>query len=282
METLTPLRSVGTQGEIMPIDCVSDRETRQRHIDSASARAIPHCTVGPARKGKLAIVASAPSVADYVDVLKDWDGDIWGINGAFAWMLHREIKPTGFIGVDPEEMLKDYLIEMPADVTYYLASQVHPAVFDHLKDRNVRLWHMSDRETKWPIGSTLVQGGSSCLTRAPWLACMLGWENVHIFGGDSSFTHKTHVYGGGIPSNFCFAEAGGEVFKTHKVMLVQACDVVDLVQNFPGTITIHGQGLMQAMVSDYEKTGLHEWLAKQEAAELGLNRKQRRAMRAGK
>lgn len=277
---LTPLREIGTQDEIMPIDCVSDKDTRQKHIDSALARKLTLARLGSVKKGKVAIVASAPSVAEYVDVLKAWDGEIWGINGAFAWMMHRGIKPTGFIGVDPEEMLKDYLIQMPDDVTYYIASQVHPGVFDHLSGKNVVLWHMSDREVKWPLGSTIVHGGSSCLTRAPWLACLMGWQDVHVFGGDSSFTHKTHVYGGNLPSNFCYAEAGGEVFKTHKVMLVQACDMVDLVQSFPGTITIHGRGLMQSMVQDLKNSGVLEKLLEEETREMGhMNRAQRRAMK---
>jgi hypothetical protein len=53
-----------------------------------------------------------------------------------------------------------------------------------------------------------------------------------------------------------------------------------MVSNFPGSITIYGHGLMQAMVEDYKKSGVHEWLAEQEAKELGagLNRKQRRAL----
>lgn len=281
LQKLTPLRDLGTQSEIMPIDCVSDKETRQRHIDLAVSRGLPECKFTRQTKpGKLAIVASAPSVGDYVDVLKEWDGEIWGINGAFAWMMKRGIKPNAFVGVDPEWFLKDYLIDMPDEATYYIASQVHPDVFDHLAGKNVQLWHMSDREVTWPIGSIHVHGGSTCLTRCPWLAYMLGWQDVHIFGGDSSFTDKTHVYGGEIPSNFCFAEADGEVFRTHKVMMVQATDMVDLVQSFPGTITVYGRGFMQSLVSCYKKTGLHEWLAQEEAAEIqGMNRRQRRAMK---
>lgn len=280
MTVLKPTGNIGTQGDIMPIDCVSDQETRQRHIDSAVARNLPQCKVGSIKKKKLAIVASGPSVADSVQTLREWDGEIWGINGAFGWMIHREIQPHGFIGVDPEEILKDYLPEPPEDTTYYLASQVHPGVFDHLANRKVMLWHMSDKEVKWPIGSILVHGGSSCLTRAPWLACMLGYQDVHIFGGDSSFTHKTHVYSGNIPSNFCFAEAGGEVFRTHKVMLVQACDVIEMVQSFPGSITIHGSGLMPAMVEDFKKSGVLEQLLAEENMQIAPNRKERRRLKA--
>jgi hypothetical protein len=280
---LTPTKAEGTIDKIFDIDCVSNADIRQKHVDLAVARGLPQVQFRALRKGKVAIVASAPSVGDYVDTLKEWDGEIWGINGAFAWMLHRGIKPSAFIGIDPEEMLKDYLIEMPDDATYYLAAQVHPGVFDHLQGKNVRLWFQADGEMKFPIGTVTVPGGSSCLGRAPYLACLLGWQDVHIFGGDSSFTHKTHVYGGNLPekgSGLVLSQAGGEVFKTTRTMMAQACEMVEIVQNFPGSITIHGHGLMQAMVQDLKDSGQHEALIAEEAAIMGgLNRKQRRAMK---
>lgn len=282
--SLKQLRSEGTQDEIVPIDFVVSIEKAQEQIDSAIARGLPTCQFSEKLlSGKLAIVATGPSVSEYVDVLRNWDGHIWGINGACGWMRHRDIRANAFVGVDPEELLKEYLStqEGPIDVdTYYIASQAHPAVFDALKDKNVQLWHMSLRDIKWPVGTVTVQGGSSCLTRAPWLACMLGWQDIHIFGGDSSFTkEKTHVYGGNLPTNRCFTEVDGQLFWSHKVMMVQATDMVDLVQSFPGQITIHGDGLMPALVQQYKNTGVHEWLAKQEAKEIRRMQKRERRLR---
>jgi 6-hydroxymethylpterin diphosphokinase MptE-like len=286
---LTPLKEAGTQDQIVPIDFVISLEKAQEHVDGASKRGLPECVFSQVTKpGKLAIVATGPSVSDYVEELRNWDGDIWGINGACGWLRHRDIKANAFVGVDPEEILKDYLEtqEGPISVdTYYIASQAHPAVFDALKGKNVQLWHMSMKGIRFPFGSVLVYGGSSCLTRAPWLACMLGWEDVHIFGGDSSFTkEKTHVYGGNLPSNRCFTEVDGQLFWSHKVMMVQATDMIDLVQSFPGKISIHGDGLMPALARQYKNTGIHEWLAEQEQKEIlaGMNRKERRRLKAMK
>lgn len=101
------LKPEGTIDTIFELDCVFDKEARQKHIDASVKRDLPRCIRRKERKGKVAIVASGPSATDYVDFLKDFDGEIWGINGAFAWMLKRGIKPTGFVGLDPEEMLKD-------------------------------------------------------------------------------------------------------------------------------------------------------------------------------
>jgi hypothetical protein len=280
MKSLTPLKPAGRVDEVFEIDCVSDATVRQRHLDLAVARGLPLVRYRDARKGKVAIVASGPSARDYVDTLKAWDGEIWGINGAFHWMIKRGIKPHAFVGIDPEEILKDYLIDPPEDATYYLASQVHPGVFDHLKDRNVRLWFHADREIKLPDGCYPVPGGSSCLGRAPYLASLLGWQDVHLFGGDSSFPGETHVYGGSQPANTVPVEVDGVVYLSTRAFITQASDIVEIVQNFPGTITVHGSGLMPAMVQQAKDSGIHEWLIAQETAEMaGLNRQQRRAMK---
>ncbi len=280
-QNLIPTKGIDTLEATFPeMDCVSDIPTRQSHIDSAVARNLPVCGVRPLRKGKLAIVASAPSVTNYVDTLKEWDGEIWGVNGAFGWMIHRGIKPDAFIGIDPEWFLKDYLPDPPQDATYYLSSQVHPCVFDHLKDRKVHLWFQADDQVKFPIGSVTVPGGSTCLGRAPYLACLLGWQDVHIFGGDSSFTHKTHVYGGELPERFVYAEANGKTYKTLKNLLMQACDMVQVVQNFPGSITVHGEGLLQSMCAEVRDSGVMEFLEMEEKQQLGkLNRRERRMLK---
>ncbi len=276
--TLPPARTLDS---IYELDCVFSPELRQSHMDAAVARGLPTCTVRPVRNGKVAVVGSGPSVTEYVDVLRAWDGEIWGINGSFAWMRHRGVKPTGFVGLDPEPVLLDYLADIPYDVVYYMATQVHPSVLDHLAGKNVQLWFNSDRDVKFPHGAILVPGGTSCMGRAPYLACMLGWQAVHLFGCDSSFTHKTHVHGGDIPPNFCFVESCGQLFKTTRVMFHQACDLVVLVQNFPGTIAVHGTGLFQTMCMDVQRSGIFEALEAEETAILGhLNRRERRAMKA--
>lgn len=282
---LTPLKPLGTVDKIFDIDCVTNKEDRQKHIDSAVARNLPLCAMRKRRQGKLAIVASGPSVADCVDLLKDWKGEIWGVNGAFGWMRHRGIKPDAFIGIDPEWFLKDYLDDAPGDATYYLAAQVHPCVFDHLEGKNVRLWFQADGEIKLPPGAEAIHGGSSCVGRAPNLAWVLGWRDVHIFGADSSFTHKTHVYGGELPSNVIPAELGERMFKSTRTMMSQACEFVEQMVEWarghdPLSVTLYGDGLMQELYKQTLQSGSYEqYLYEDWERNHTMNRKQRRAMR---
>jgi len=273
---LTPLRDEpGTIDQIFEIDCVADKDTRQAHIDSALKRNLPWVVTRKRRKGKVAIVASGPSVTDYVDELKAFDGEIWGINRAFEWMRHRGVKPTGFLGVDPEWFLVEALPNIPEDATYYLAAQVHPDVFDHLKGRNVRLWFMADSQVKLPWGTDQFQiwGGSTCLSRAPNLAYVLGYREVHVYGGDSSYTNKTHVHEGeGLPSNIVLFNVDGEIFPTSKAMISQACEFVEQFPEWakgkePLSVTVHGGGLISALLQQKLGSGDYERYLREQLAE---------------
>ena len=277
-----PAKPAGKLEEIFDIDVVSDFETRQKHIDAAVARNLPRVITRKRRSGKVAIVASGPSVGDYVDTLKAWDGEIWGINRAFEWMRHRGIKPTGFLGIDPEWFLVECLPNIPDDVTYYLAAQVHPGVFDHLKDRNVRLWFMADGQVKLPKDAHLIYGGSTCLGRAPNLAYALGYRDVHIFGGDSSYTHKQYVHGDELPANWVPAELNGRIFKTQRNLMLQASEFVEQMVEWargddPLSVTLYGDGLMQAWYAHQSASGCYEQYLRE--CTPRMNRKQRRAMR---
>lgn len=280
--TLTPIKPLGTTDKIFEIDCVSDPSVRQSHIDSALKRNLPRVVTRKRRPGKVAVVASGPSAADYVDLLKSWDGEIWGINRAFEWMRHRGIKPTGFLGVDPEWFLVECLPNIPDDVTYYLACQVHPGVFDHLKDRNVRLWFGADSQVKMPPEACLIYGGSTCLGRAPNLAYALGYRDVHVFGGDSSYTHKQYVHGDELPPNWVPAEINGRIFKTQRNLIQQASEFVEQMVEWarppdPISVSLYGDGLMQAWYAHQCESGCYEQYLS-EVCGAGLNRKQRRAL----
>lgn len=289
---LTPLKDAGTIDTIFELDCVYDSDIRQKHVDAAVARGLPWCIKRVPRDGKVAIVGSGPSATEFVDTLKSWGGEIWGINGAFAWLRHRGIIPTAFVGLDPEWFLSEYLINPPdiyppMNATYYLGSQVHPTVFDHLKGHNVRLWFPADMQVKFPFGAVPIYGGSTCLGRTPNLAYLLGWREVHIFGGDSSFTNKSHVYGekGEIPAGAFPLEMHGRTFITTRQMLQQACEFAEQMVEWarpgvdgdePLSVSLYGDGLMPWMYQKgLEFGGYHQYLG--EVYSGGLKKRERQA-----
>ncbi len=288
MQDLTPLKDAGTIDTIFELDCVVEADARQKHVDAALKLGLPWCIRRKQRPGKVAIVASGPSATEYADLLRGWDGEVWGINGAFVWMRRRGITPTAFVGLDPELMLRDYLIETPDDATYYLATQVHPDVFTHLAGRNVRLWFPADGQVKYPFGAQPVFGGTTCLGRAPNLAYLLGYREVHLFGCDSSFTDKSHVYGDtGYPAGTFPTEMNGRIYMTTRQMLHQAADFAEQMVEWarpgddgsaPLSVSLYGDGLLQAMYAQTLQAGAYQQYLR-EAYPDGLTRKQRKALR---
>lgn len=243
---LVPLAGALTFDQTFDIDACVTVNQRQINSKSCYERGLPSVAYGKPRGIPLAIVASGPSAKTYLDRFRKWRGEIWAINGAFKWLLSEGIKPHAFIGMDPEPFLVDYLTETPDDCTYYIANQCDPSVFDHLKDRTVFTWHVMDPSITVPVGQIPIRGGSTCLGRAPMVGCLLGFTDVHLYGGDSSFLSDGtgYAYGGTPEQGKCIVELKKKTYVTNRQMFAQAYEIAEMVKDFPGTITIHGSGLL--------------------------------------
>jgi hypothetical protein len=169
--------------------CVLDDADLQRNLDSNLARGFAQCEPLPERAGRLAVCGSGPSLRDYVDELHDYD-EVWAINGAYRFLLEQGIVPTGFLGVDPVGGLSEYVEQSHPDTTFYMSGLCDPSVFDVLTDRKVKLWFPAQKGVKFGKGRFLIPGGTTALTCSPFLAYMLGWTNITMYGADSSFSRE--------------------------------------------------------------------------------------------
>jgi hypothetical protein len=167
--------------------CVVDTESCERNLHEVLSRGYSQCVPLPERTGKLAVVGSGPSVSDYLDELKSWDGEIWATNGAYNYLLDHGIVAHGFCGVDPLPGLAEYVKQVKPETTCYLSGLCDISVFEALDRGQIRVWFPSQEPIKFPHGCWVVPGGTTMLTRAPFLAKMLGWRDVTIYGADSSY-----------------------------------------------------------------------------------------------
>lgn len=208
--------------ELSKTECVVDREVRALQMAYAMQRGLPVCTKEPAHTRKLAIVASGPSLKDYLDELREFDGDVWAINGALDYLNRSGVTVSGFVCIDPQDWLADYL-KNPPSITYYIASVCHPDVFDAVNGHDVRIWHLKDADSP----ENAVPGGTVCVTRAPYLALMLGYRDISLFGCDGSFAETNHVYGDGYerPDARLTVQVGNEFFETEVGFFHQASEL---------------------------------------------------------
>lgn len=235
--------------------CVVDEAGRKQNLSSVLLRGLPIVQQLPEQTEPLAIVASGPSVSDYLEELRGWDGKIWAINGAYDFLLECGIVPDGFFGMDPLPGLAQYLEKTKPGTTFYICSICDPAVFDNLQSRNVLLWHPDGEGVEYPPDQWVIGGGTTAITRAPFLALLQGFRDITVFGADSSFRngdpycYRWGTYDCDIDQPRFLVEANGEgPFETELGLMKQVSQLHVLHQRFAGRLKFKCDGLLAAFM----------------------------------
>jgi hypothetical protein len=176
--------------------CIVAEEGRLANLKSNLARGLPVLSQAvPEHQRPLLIVGSGPSVSGLIEYIKDWPGDVWAINGAYDFLLSHGLICEGFFGIDPLPELADYLRNANEYTTFYVSSFCDPAVLDALEGRKVMLWHaMAENRDVFPEGHQMIYGGTTAVTRAPFLALALGYRDINMIGVDSSYDKERGQY----------------------------------------------------------------------------------------
>jgi hypothetical protein len=221
-------------------------------------RDIPRCEPLPERKDKrLAIVGSGPSVRDYLDEIRNFDGQVWAINGAYNFLQDEGIVADGFLGCDPLPGLCDYLKRPNDKSVFYLAGTVDPTTFDAVEGHDVRMWFLKSENLKYPPGLWVVTGGTTVLLRAPFLAWMLGFRDLTFYGADSSFdpagrycySDGTYQWDSTAPINWVKTVDGAGPFPTEICLMKQVTQFHAIRQLWRGTMEFRCDGLLKAFMN---------------------------------
>ncbi len=90
------------------------------------------------------IVGGGPSLSDSVQSIKDHrrrGAKIISVNNALRYLIKNGLTPDGHVMLDARKENLHMVEDAPMSVRYFLASQVHPCVFDALSGHDVVLWH---------------------------------------------------------------------------------------------------------------------------------------------
>jgi 6-hydroxymethylpterin diphosphokinase MptE-like protein len=176
--------------------CIVSEGDRAVNLKANLARGLPVLErVVPEHERPLLIVGSGPSVSGLLEYVKHWKGDVWAINGAYDFLLSHGLICEGFFGIDPLPQLADYLRNANEYTTFYISSMCDPAVLDALEGHKVLLWHaMAENREQFPEGHQMIYGGTTAVTRAPFLALVLGYRDINMIGVDSSYDKERGQY----------------------------------------------------------------------------------------
>lgn len=212
---------------------------------------------------KLAVVGGGRSILDHEDVLKNWDGDVWAINGTYHWCEARGIKST-FIACDPHIIVSQWAKNAKRAL---VTTRCHPDVFTVLRDSQAEV-RTFDLE-----GEYKVLTGSSTALAAFHLSLLDGYKNVTWFGCEGSYPPGgTHAYMHEPRSEELIVEVGDEQFHTAPDYLIQSLEMSNIFRL--GADGLHEQsgGLLSALIKEpsyrilWVSKPLMDGLKRQEAA----------------
>ncbi len=207
--------------------------------------------------GVCSLVGAGPSLRECYEELT---GDIMAVNSAIGFLIEKGIAPKFAMLWDAAEIVEQFAVPH-SYTTYLVASRCHPKVFERLKNNKVIVWHAAGDHNilemikKHDVGEPLVNGGSAGVTRGIFLARALGYETIHIFGGDSSYgpAGDTHINGSLVPEKDLMVSIGNDPpkwFRTTPEWCAQIEEYRTIYAMFTHggiKLEVHGEGMIQEM-----------------------------------
>jgi len=252
-----PLKIVGK--------CVADDETLFQNMENAVARGYPQVKKQESPKdGMITLVASGPSVAGQIDVIREMAKTslVVAIKDAHDWLIDNGVIPDYALAIDPQEHRISFY-KPNNGVEYMIASQCHKAMFDNLEGQKVTIWHpyvMKGQDR--PKNSLLIGGGTTSGLRAISLFYVLGWRHFALFGFDSCLTGDTlRINGSGLkegePLTKVRIDQDGETFYCNPSMALQAEHFQTYYDYLPDSHYYgFGHGLIQAIIQKREENAV--------------------------
>jgi hypothetical protein len=217
---------------VMTVSPASPKET-ERNINNAKRLGFPR--IGKAETPRLAVVGGGPSIRNHIEQLKEFDGDIWAINGAFQWCRENGIK-AWFFSVDPSDGVAKFC---SGAKRAFVAMDSHPAVFRALSSAKVEAVELEG-----------LAHGPSTSTSAPVLGLMRGYKEFHFYGCEGSFGETTHAYGDYGLEMLLRVSCNGEQFLTTADMMVQVEYLGEIMKKAPAQFIDKSGGLLAAYIKD--------------------------------
>lgn len=209
----------------------------------------------------LAIVAAGPTLNDTIESLRGFK-NILVCGSAHDHLIRLGVVPTFAMVCDGGVDDKGNLSLRQKDTTYLIASQCDPSLFDHLQDCHVEMWHYRgqaaadvEAERELLFGEQSVGWGSTVGILSLSIALLLGYQDVHFFGFDSSYgdyglKHHCCDIAGSMEYEKKPVTIGDKTFITDLGLIEQASQFFRFIEANHEFIhcTLYGDGMIAEMV----------------------------------
>ncbi len=223
-------------------------------------RDLPMFLECPKNDNTALIVGGGPSLAPTLPELhfhKKRGGIIFALNATHDYLIERGIVPDFHVMLDARAENAQFVANPHKGVTYLIAAQCHPDVFDAIQGYDVITWVscMDEHEQELfgrfkhkPVMT--IGGGATVGLKTMNLAYLSGFRKHHYFGFDSSYDNgKNHAYPQPLNDKESRMEvlAAGKTFTCAPWMAKQAVEFQKQMRQLTGLgveINVHGYGLI--------------------------------------
>jgi hypothetical protein len=252
-----------------------------QHIEHTLSLGLPESDAEPIKR--LSVIANGPSASLFPFAERgQWRLPTLAVNGALKPFTDHGKAPKFWAACDPQELVANFLNEIPEETVYLVASKCHPAVFRRLRNRDVRVWHINDHPAtdglrRVPVASSVTLCIISHMHRA------YGYRAFETYGWDACYGENgQHHANQSQQTNTSLAEVtltigahqvqkvhkidwldwlpqphwledtfeGGRAFKTNSTWAVEAQDAVMQLHDAPYTVKVHGDGMIKAILAE--------------------------------
>lgn len=202
-----------------------------------------------------AVVGYGPTLKKFGSKLRDFK-HIITTSGAHNFLLDRDITPNYHVEVDFRERKAVHTKTPHPDIEYYMASMVHPATIDNVKDHRVKLWHINLKGIEYPKGEFVLEGYWDVGQEAILVAKALGYRDLHLFGYDYAYelgTGNTHAgFHNGMTNKHVYAKVGEKLFHTSDNLARGVMVFTALMEDNPDlNLTVYSDGLLSSYIQQH-------------------------------
>ena len=223
-----------------------NRKEAEENAAYSKSLSLPQLLDYPTTLEKLAVVGSSPNIN--FKTLKNWDGDIWAINGT-SKLLYKHNIPHTMISIDPFNydctgLFEDIFRGVEKAI---LATHCSPLMFDFLKNKDVKTFNALPTEENY------ITGGTTTATRAPTLALLNGFKEISFFGLEGCFKTISHFYKDEVPDWHKLIIRTGKIdYLTCVELMMQSHNLAAFIKTFPHIFKDCSGAMLRGMVDHFD------------------------------
>ena len=238
-----------------------------------SIATIQHTCTGPAM-----VLAGGPSLDGQVEKIRELQAQgvkTFVIERLYPWATQAGLKADYVVSLDASEGVEEGFTHLQPETTHLVIASGNPVVLPMLKDHTRYIFSgvaglapgAAELWAKYGYRQlTVVNTGGSVALASMYLALILGYRNLHIFGfdcmvPDPKHDYSTHVVGESVPRGYFEAEVGSEKVLTCAAFLAfaqQFFEMMDTARRWGmlESIDVYGESLVNKMFESDERNQL--------------------------